>query len=167
MISLLVAGVGLSGVVLTLLINNRQHRSKERAAAMERRRSEALDALVEAMTAAANAWDLVCTANNELDRIPSHYPWDAQKMHTAIERCKSASLKLEILALDDSGYMASLSSALDKAWFDMQEDPMNGGFNLDAASLAYKELLPAFQATLGRHRSEFDTAANVQAIARR
>ncbi|NKT69481.1 hypothetical protein GS860_16115 [Rhodococcus hoagii] len=165
MITLLVSAVGFTGVVLTLFINNRQHRGKERAAAIERRRSEALDALVEAMNAAANAWDLLCAANDDLERLPSYYPWDAQKVHLAIDRCKVASLKLAILGLDDAGQMADLTAALERAWFEMQEDPMNGGYDLSAASRTYKNLLPAFQATLDRHRTEFDVNLNGRAIA--
>lgn len=150
-VALVVALVTLTGIVL----NHRQHRDKEIAAAVERRRSEALDALVEALEASTRAWSLVGNAHSLDIGLITDGEAKVAETRDALDRCRSAQAKLELLALDDDGAMQDLTTVLSRIWYDVVENPTPDRVEWNAWP-AREAAIRSFKTTMNRLRTKYD-----------
>lgn len=153
-VALLVACVTLVGIWL----NHRQHREKERIAAIERRRTEAVEALVEALEAATTAFSLVAETVDGLNGLPVVMRLGSAEseveVESALDRCRVMHAKVHLLGLDRDGAMGALTKALGGAWTDIliHRDPPE----FEEAWQARDQLLKSFRETVDRHRNLYD-----------
>lgn len=151
-VAFLVACVTLVGIWL----NHRQHREKEAAAAVERRRSEALAALVEALDASTRAWSLVGDAHDLRFGLRVGGGATATEIKAALDQCQAAQAKLELLALDEDHAMRELVQALSSIWYKIEENPSPGYIELKSAWAARGAAIRSFRTTMNRLRSKYD-----------
>ncbi|NKR31335.1 hypothetical protein GS504_20770 [Rhodococcus hoagii] len=150
-VALLVACVTLVGIWL----NHRQHREKERIAAIERRRTEAVEALVEALESATTAFGLVAEAVDEISGLPVVRAESETEVESALDRCRVMHAKVHLLGLDEDDAMGALTRALGGVWQDILIDGRQPP-DFDKAWRAREQLLKSFRATVDRHRNLYD-----------
>jgi hypothetical protein len=153
----LVTGVG-------IWINHKQHVEKEQAAATERRHTEAVTALVEALEAGTKAWEMVGDAHNDCIGLTDGTQRPKREISDSLELCRTVETKLQLLALDDAGAMKELTQALQRIWDQINTygDPADFGPALDARI----KLVESFRGTINGLRGKYDpSAAKIPVVA--
>lgn len=111
LIAVVAAGLALTGVLLTLRANERQHKERldaervardndERVAAAVRRRDEAVRELVSASESAMRAFNLVGSAHAELLGVDNPGPWTSEALAASFEDCEMAEMRLDVMGLE-------------------------------------------------------------------
>lgn len=97
-----------------LWLNHKQHQEKETAAATERRRKEAVDAMVSAWDTAVVAWTAVTITHRGVYRdtpTPGVLP-SPQEIDDAVDQCRTVEARLQLLSLDGTRSMSNLIDVL-------------------------------------------------------
>ncbi|QKT12146.1 hypothetical protein [Rhodococcus sp. W8901] len=157
--TVIAAGVALVVACVTLLgiwLNHRQHLEKETSAAVERRRNEAREALVEALDVSGRAWSLVGDAHSLHMGLITDGNVRMAETREALAQCRAAQAKLELLALDGDGAMRDLTQVLGQIWYDIAENPGPGYVDFKPAWAAHGAAISSFRTTMNRLRTKYD-----------
>ncbi|WEX03823.1 hypothetical protein [Rhodococcus sp. RCBS9] len=135
--------------------NQQQHVDKETVAAIERRRAEAVSALVEALEAGDHAWSTVGASHasylGESDMIPP----TAQDVENSLNRLRTVETKLQLLGLDESKSTKDLRDALYAIWRKIDQD-LEPYPAFDPAWKAQAEMHSAYRRTVRGLNTKYD-----------
>jgi len=150
LVALVVAGVTAFGIWM----NHRQHSDKEKVAAMERRRKEAVDALVEALEAGNVAWNLVFNCHNAASGDARGTPTNPMDVDSSFARCREIEAKLHLLALDESFAMTTMDDVLSSIWRELRGNGTTPDFR--PAWDARSNLILSFRKTINTMHTKYD-----------
>ncbi|MFJ7723880.1 hypothetical protein ACIQYM_38150 [Rhodococcus erythropolis] len=161
--TVIAAGAAVAVAVVTgvgIRLNHKQHQEKESAAAMERRRQEAVNALVEALEVANDAWNAVGDSHAVyLGALETDGPL-ASDVDNALARCRSIETKLQLLALDESESLLQLHRVLARIWNEVSYETTNYP-DFGPAWTARDHMIKSFRHTINSLRTKYDPQASV------
>ncbi|MGV9748579.1 hypothetical protein [Nocardia farcinica] len=101
LIALVAAVVALLGVGINVLIAERHHKDKQRAEVRERNRKEAVNAMVDALTATMTYWRLAGAVDDIRIGLVDFEPPTESELTAARNEMIAAQAKLQLLGLDE------------------------------------------------------------------
>ncbi|MFC9473075.1 hypothetical protein ACFTS5_12910 [Nocardia sp. NPDC056952] len=143
------ATIALIGVLINAAVSQRQHRDKDSAAIRDRNRTEAIDALLEALSATMDLWILVGIMHNKImgKAMSTADPTDSE-LDTARAKIINAKLKLELLGLGGSDNVDEVRKSLNRLALEFKAGNKSSGFA--EAMRTRDKMIASFQATLAQ-----------------